>query len=98
MSFNIGQALLGGAESLLTSGGNPIAAVAGAVEGGCAGGASSSSASSATSGLDPSTLESALSQQSSAFTNVNTLSSLAQSAPQSDNLLASLIDGDDSGS
>jgi hypothetical protein len=96
MSFNIGQALLGGVESLVMSGGNPVAAVAGAVGGGCAGGSSASS--SATSGFDPSTLESALSQQSSAFTNINTLSSLAQSAPQSDNLLASLIDGDDSGS
>lgn len=94
MSFNIGQALLGGAESFLTSGCNPIAAVAGAVEGGCAGGSSSAG----TSGLDPSMLESALSQQSSAFTNINTLSSLAQSAPQSDNLLASLIDGDGDGS
>ena len=82
MSFNIGQALLGGVESLVMSGGNPVAAVAGAVEGGCAGGE---------------TLESALSQQSSAFTNINTLSSLAQSAPQSDNLLASLIDGDSDG-
>lgn len=95
MSFNIGQALLGGVESLVMSGGNPVAAVAGAVGEGCAGGSSASS--SATSGFDPSTLESALSQQSSAFTNINTLSSLAQSAPQSDNLLASLIDGDDSG-
>jgi hypothetical protein len=98
MSFNIGQALLGGVESLVMSGGNPIAAVAGAVGGGCEGGSSTSSATSGLSGLDPSTLESALSQQSSAFTNIHTLSSLAQSAPQSDNLLASLIDGDDSGS
>jgi hypothetical protein len=96
MSFNIGQALLGGVESLVMSGGNPIAAVAGGIADGCAGGASSAS-SSATSGFDPSTLESALSQQSSAFTNINTLSSLAQSAPQSDNLLASLIDGDSDG-
>jgi len=90
MSFNIGQALLGGVESLVTSGGNPIAAVAGAVADGCGGSGSS------TSSFDPSTLESALSQQSSAFTNINTLSSLAQAAPQTDNLLASLIDGDDS--
>jgi hypothetical protein len=82
MSFNIGSALLGGVEGLLTGG--PIGAAAGA-------------ASSAMSGLDPSSLESALSQQSSAFTNINTLSSLAQSAPQSDNLLASLIDGDSDG-
>jgi hypothetical protein len=89
MSFNIGSALLGGVEGLLTGG--PIGAAAGAVAGGCTGG---SSATSAASGLDPSSLESALSQQSSAFTNINTLSSLAQSAPQSDNLLASLIDGD----
>jgi len=89
MSFNIGQALLGGVESLVTSGGNPIAAVAGAVADGCSSGSSTSS-------FDPSTLESALSQQSSAFTNINTLSSLAQAAPQTDNLLASLIDGDDS--
>jgi Transglycosylase SLT domain len=92
MSFNIGSALLGGVEGLLTGG--PIGAAAGAVAGACQGG--SSATSSATSGLDPSTLESALSQQSSAFTNINTLSSLAQSAPQSNNLLASLIDGDDS--
>jgi hypothetical protein len=89
MSFNIGSALLGGVEGLLTGG--PIGAAAGAVAGGCQGG------SSATSGIDPSSLESALSQQSSAFTNINTLSSLAQSAPQSDNLLASLIDGDGDG-
>jgi uncharacterized protein YcfJ len=86
MSFNIGQALLGGVESLVMSGGNPVAAAAGAVEGGCQ-----------NNQIDPSTLESALSQQSSAFTNINTLSSLAQSAPQSDNLLASLIDGDGDG-
>jgi hypothetical protein len=97
MSFNIGQALLGGVESLVMSGGNPVAGVAGAVEGGCAGGSSPASSASSNA-FDPSTLESALSQQSSAFTNINTLSSLAQSAPQSDNLLASLIDGDDSGS
>jgi L-aminopeptidase/D-esterase-like protein len=93
MSFNIGSALLGGVEGLLTGG--PVGAAAGAIAGGCEGGSSSSSA---TSGLDPSSLESALSQQSSAFTNINTLSSLAQSQPQTDNLLASLIDGDDSGS
>jgi len=93
MSFNIGSALLGGVEGLLTGG--PVGAAAGAIAGGCEGG---SSASSASSGLDPSSLESALSQQSSAFTNINTLSSLAQSQPQTDNLLASLIDGDDSGS
>jgi hypothetical protein len=93
MSFNIGSALVGGVEGLLTGG--PVGAAAGAIAGGCEGG---SSASSATSGLDPSSLESALSQQSSAFTNINTLSSYAQSQPQSDNLLASLIDGDDSGS
>ncbi|HUN29895.1 MAG TPA: hypothetical protein VMV65_08805 [Alphaproteobacteria bacterium] len=91
MSFNIGSALLGGVEGLLTGG--PIGAAAGAIAGGCEGGSSSSA-----SGLDPSSLESALSQQSSAFTNINTLSSYAQSQPQSDNLLASLIDGDDSNS
>lgn len=95
MSFNIGSALVGGVEGFLTSGCNPIGAAVGAVAGGCEGG---SSASSASSGLDPSSLESALSQQSSAFTNINTLSSLAQSQPQSDNLLASLIDGDGDGS
>jgi hypothetical protein len=93
MSFNIGSALVGGVEGLLTGG--PVGAAAGAIAGGCEGGASASSASS---GLDPSSLESALNQQSSAFTNINTLSSLAQSQPQTDNLLASLIDGDDSGS
>ncbi len=87
MSFNIGSALVGGIEGLLTGG--PVGAAVGAV----AGGASGSSASA--SGLDPSALESALSQQTSAFTNINTLSSYAQSQPQSDNLLASLIDGDD---
>ncbi len=91
MSFNIGQALLGGVESLVMSGGNPVAGVAGAVAGGAS--SAASSASSANS-IDPSSLESALSQQSSAFTNINTLSSYAQSAPQTDNLLASLIDGD----
>ena len=94
MSFNIGSALVGGVEGLLTGG--PVGAAVGAVAGGCSGG--SSAASSSTSGLDPSSLESALSQQSSAFTNINTLSSYAQSQPQTDNLLASLIDGDDSGS
>jgi len=75
---------------------NLIGAITGGVEGlagGLLGGQSSSSSSSAAT-LDPQTLESALSQQSSAFTNINTLSSLSQSAPQSDNLLASLIDGD----
>ncbi len=93
MSFNIGQALVGGVEGLLTGG--PVGAAVGAVAGGCEGG---SSASTPTSSFDPSALESALSQQSSAFSNINTLSSLAQSQPQTDNLLASLIDGDDSGS
>jgi len=93
MSFNIGSALLGGVEGLLTGG--PIGAAAGAIAGGCEGGSSSSAGAS---GLDPASLESALSQQSSAFTNINTLSSYAQSQPQSDNLLASLIDGDDSNS
>jgi len=88
MSFNIGSALVGGVEGLLTGG--PVGAAVGAVAGSFTGG----SGASATSDFDPSTLESALSQQSSAFTNINTLSSLAQSAPQSDNLLASLIDGD----
>jgi hypothetical protein len=88
MSFNIGSALVGGIEGLLTGG--PVGAAVGAVAGG-ASGASSASASA----LDPSSLESALSQQTSAFTNINTLSSYAQSQPQSDNLLASLIDGDD---
>ncbi|HTZ53577.1 MAG TPA: hypothetical protein VMB20_00825 [Candidatus Acidoferrum sp.] len=94
MSFNIGNALVGGVEGFFTGG--PIGAAAGAVAGGCEGGPSSSTTS-GLAGLDPSTLESALSQQSSAFTNINTLSSLAQSAPQSDNLLASLIDGDSDG-
>lgn len=88
VSFNIGSALVGGVEGLL--GGGPIGAAAGAVAGGCA------SSSSGASSIDPSSLESALSQQSSAFTNINTLSSLAQSQPQTNNLLASLIDGDDS--
>jgi hypothetical protein len=91
MSFNIGHALVGGVEGLLTGG--PVGAAVGAVAGGCEGGAASTPTS-----FDPSTLESALSQQSNAFSNINTLSSLAQSQPQTDNLLASLIDGDDSGS
>lgn len=89
MSFNIGNALVGGVEGLLTGG--PVGAAVGAAAGGCEGGSSATSPASA---FDPSTLESALSQQSSAFTNINTLSSLAQSQPQTDNLLASLIDGD----
>lgn len=92
MSFNIGQALLGGVEGLFTGG--PVGAAVGAIADGCESGPSTASP---TSGLDPAALESALSQQSSAFTNINTLSSLAQSAPQSDNLLASLIDGDGDG-
>ncbi len=95
MSFNIGNALVGGVEGLFTGG--PVGAAVGAIAGGCEGGASPSSATSSLAGLDPSTLESALSQQSSAFTNINTLSSFAQGAPQSDNLLASLIDGDSDG-
>jgi hypothetical protein len=91
MSFNIGSALTGGIEGFLTSGLDPIGAAVGAVAGGIEGGSASSAAAT---GADPEALESALSQQSSAFTNINTLSSLSQSAPQSDNLLASLIDGD----
>jgi hypothetical protein len=90
MSFNLLGAVTGGVEGLLT--GNPIGVVGGAIGGLLSGGSSSGSSSS----LDPLSLESALGEQSSAFTNINTLSSLAQSAPQSDNLLASLIDGDDS--
>jgi hypothetical protein len=67
---------------------NPVGTVVGALTGG-------SSSSAGSSSLDPTSLEEALSQQGSAFTNINTLSSLAQSAPQSNNLLASLIDGDE---
>jgi hypothetical protein len=89
MSFNIGGLITGGIEGLL-AGGNPISAGIGAVTGAL------SSGSSSTASTDPASLESALSQQSSAFTNINTLSSYAQSQPQTDNLLASLIDGDDS--
>jgi|GEM_PF-6517847 hypothetical protein len=85
MSFNIGSILGAGVDTLL----NPVGTVLGALGGGSSQGSSSGS-------LDPLSLESALSQQSSCFTNINTLSSLAQSAPQSDNLLASLIDGDQS--
>jgi hypothetical protein len=70
---------------------SPITDVTNAI-GGLLGGGSSSADSS---GLDPLSLESALSEQGSAFTNINTLSSLAQSQPQSDKLLSSLIDGDD---
>lgn len=69
---------------------SPISDVADAISGIFGGGSSSSS-----SGVDPLSLESALSEQSSAFTNINTLSSLAQSQPQTDKLLSSLIDGDD---
>jgi hypothetical protein len=89
MSFNILQGIASGITSLFTTG-NPIAAGASAISGtfGQSGGSSSQ--------LDPSTLESALSQQSDCFTNINTLSSFAQSQPQTDNLLASLVDGDDS--
>jgi hypothetical protein len=93
MSFNIGSALVGGIEGLLTGG--PVGAAVGAVAGGAVAGGASGGSSASASGLDPSSLESALSQQTSAFTNINTLSSYAQSQPQSDNLLASLIDGDD---
>jgi len=78
---------------------NLIGALTGGVEGLVSGlfGGGSSSASASPQSFDPESLESALSQQSNAFTNINTLSSLAQSAPQSDNLLASLIDGDGDG-
>jgi hypothetical protein len=89
MSFSLSGLLTGGIEGALS--GNPIGALAGGIAGAMSGG----TASSASSSLDPASLESALSQQSSAFTNINTLSSYAQSQPQSDNLLASLIDGDD---
>jgi hypothetical protein len=75
---------------------NPIGAIGGAISGAISGLFGDSSSASASSSVDPLTLESALSEQGSAFTNINTLSSLAQSAPQSDNLLASLIDGDNS--
>jgi hypothetical protein len=75
---------------------NPIGAIGGAISGAISGLLGGSSASSAGSSVDPLTLESALSEQGGAFTNINKLSSLAQSAPQSNNLLASLIDGDDS--
>jgi hypothetical protein len=85
VSFNIGKFITGGLEGLVT--GNPIAAVGGAIAGGFSGGAPSAT--------DPSLLQNALCEQSSAFTNINTLASLAQSAPQSDKLLAGLIDGDD---
>jgi hypothetical protein len=92
MSFNIGSALTTGVETLLTTG-NPVAAGVGAAVGAFEGGGATSSAGSS---LDPLSLETALSQQTSCFTNINTLSSLAQSSPQSDKLLASLIDGDES--
>jgi hypothetical protein len=81
MSFNLG--------SILGAVVDPVGTVLGALGGGSSAGSGSTS-------IDPVSLESALSQQSSCFTNINTLSSLAQSAPQSDNLLASLIDGDQS--
>ena len=90
MSFNIGGAIVGGLEGLLT--GNPIGAGIGAITGGLSGGGSTAGSS-----LDPLSLESALSQQTSSFSNINTLSSLAQSQPQTDKLLASLIDGDGDG-
>ncbi len=84
MSF-IGNILSAGVDAVL----NPIGTAVGALTGG------SSSSSGSSSSLDPLSLEEALSQQGSAFTNINTLSSLAQSAPASNNLLASLIDGDE---
>jgi hypothetical protein len=87
MSFSLGGLITGGIEGLL--GGNPI--------GGAIAGATGGSSAGASSEIDPLSLESALSQQSSAFTNINTLSSYAQSQPQTDKLLASLIDGDDDG-
>jgi hypothetical protein len=89
MSINLGSALTGGIEALLAGGGNPIAGAVGATLGALQGGSSSAGS------LDPESLESALSQQTSTYSNVNTLSSLAQSQPQADNLLSSLIDGDD---
>ena len=90
MSFNLGGLITGGIEGLLT--GNPAGVAAGAITGALSGGSSAGTSSS----VDPLSLESALSEQTSAFTNINTLSSYAQSQPQTDNLLASLIDGDDS--
>jgi hypothetical protein len=74
---------------------NPIGAIGGAISGAISGLFGGSPAGSSSS-MDPLTLENALAEQGSAFTNINTLSSLAQSQPQSDKLLASLIDGDDS--
>jgi hypothetical protein len=71
---------------------SPVTDTLGAIGSIFGGGSSSSSASS--SQFDPASLESALSEQSSAFTNINTLSSLAQSSPQSDKLMSGLIDGD----
>jgi hypothetical protein len=88
MSFNIGQALLGGIEGLIT--GKPLEALA---EGPLIA-LASIFGSSPSSQSDPSELESALAQQPDAVQSVNTLSSLAQSQPQTDNLLAGLIDGD----
>jgi hypothetical protein len=90
VSFNIFHAITSGISTLFTTG-NPIAAGASAV-----GGLFGQDGSSSQSQVDPSQLESALAMQSDCFQNVNTLSSFAQSQSQTDNLLASLIDGDDS--
>jgi len=88
LSFNILNGIVSGISSLFTTG-NPIAAAGSAVAGTFDQNGTSASQ------IDPSQLESALAQQPDAFANINTLSSLAQSQPQTDNLLAGLIDGDD---
>ena len=86
LSFNLLHGIESGITSLFTTG-NPIAAGVSALTG--------TFDQNGGSQLDPSQLESALAQQPEAFANINTLSSLAQSQPQTDNLLAGLIDGDD---
>ena len=77
MSFNIGHALVSAAESFVTSGGNPIAAGAGAIAGGCSG--NQPPAQSSISGFNPAELlESALGVQPDVTSSVNQLSDLAK--------------------
>ena len=71
MSFNIGQALIHGAETFLTTG-NPIAAGASAVAGGC------QTQSPAMPPFNPSQLSSILGDQPELINEINRLSSYAK--------------------
>jgi hypothetical protein len=71
MSFNIGQALIHGAETFLTTG-NPIAAGASAVAGGCQPQAPSLPS------FDPSQLSSIIGDQPHLISEMNRLSSFAK--------------------